>query len=177
MREEKKLLKQEIRDKIEKHPAFIIMQYAGLKANAANELRREVRHLGGDVEVVRKRVFVKAALDSGIVLDGFSDLDGHIGLVFLGLDPVVTTKAVYKFSQSKENVLQVIGGRFDGQLLHGTDVEELSKLPGKDEMRAQFLGLLEAPMAQTLAVVEALLTSVPYCLDNKSKEESGNAEG
>jgi large subunit ribosomal protein L10 len=36
-------------------------------------------------------------------------------------------------------------------------------------MRAQFLGLLEAVPAQTLGVMDALLTSVVYCLDNKSK--------
>ena len=51
-----------------------------------------------------------------------------------------------------------------------TDVESLSKLPGKDEMRAQLLAYLEAPMAQTLAVMDALLTSVVYCLENKSKQ-------
>ena len=55
--------------------------------------------------------------------------------------------------------------------IQASDVERLSKLPSKDEMRAQFLSVLEAPMSQTLAVMEALLTSVPYCLDNKCKQE------
>jgi large subunit ribosomal protein L10 len=50
-----------------------------------------------------------------------------------------------------------------------SDVEQISKLPGKDEMRSQFLGTLEAPLAQTLSVLEALLTSVMYCLENKSQ--------
>ena len=66
---------------------------------------------------------------------------------------------------------KVIGGRFDGQLYTGADVERLSTLPGKDEMRAQFLSVFEAPLSQTLGSYEALLTSVPYCLDNKSKQE------
>ena len=48
----------------------------------------------------------------------------------------------------------------------------LSLTASKDEMRAQFLGLLEAPLAQTLAVMDAVLSSVVYCLDNKSKEAS-----
>ena len=101
-------------------------------------------------------------------------LPGHIGLVFAGQDPIETTKAVYKFSQESNNALQVVGGRLDGQLYNAADVEKLSKLPGKDEMRAQLLGTLEAPMAQTLAVMEALLASVVYCLDNKCKQESSN---
>jgi large subunit ribosomal protein L10 len=52
-------------------------------------------------------------------------------------------------------------------MYNAADVEIMSQLPSKDVMRAQFLGLLEAPMAQTLAVMEALISSVVYCLDNK----------
>jgi large subunit ribosomal protein L10 len=50
-------------------------------------------------------------------------------------------------------------------------VELISKLPTLLEMRAQFLGLLEAPMTQTLGTIQAMLTSVIYCLDNKAKKE------
>lgn len=177
MRQEKQLLKQEIRDKLDKHSSFVVMQYGALSANAANEFRREVRKSGGDVEIARKRVLIKAFEDAGIKLDNAMTLDGHIGVIFLGADPVETTKIVFKFTKERENVLQVVGGQFDGTLYQGADVEALSKLPGKDEMRAQMLGLFEAPMAQTLAVVEALLTSVAHCLNNKCEKEGGETEG
>jgi large subunit ribosomal protein L10 len=175
MRNEKQLLKQEIKDKIDRYNSFVIMQYSRLTANTANDFRREIGKMGGDVEIVRKRVLLKAAKDAGIELD-LSSLEGHVGLVFLGQDPIETTKTVFKFSQDRDKVIQVLGGRFEGQLYGGEDVEKLSKLPSRDEMRAQFLGLLEAPMAQTLAVVEAVLASVVYCLDNKAKQEGGGQE-
>lgn len=170
MRPEKELLKNEIKDKIERHSSFVIMQYAGLAANAANEFRRQISNMGGEVEVVRKRILMKAAEDVGLKLD-LSALEGHLGLVFLGKDPIETTKAVFKFSQDREKVIQICAGRFEGQLYSGEDVEKMSKLPSKNEMRAQFLSILEAPMAQTLAVMDAVLSSVVYCLDNKSKQE------
>lgn len=170
MRPEKELLKNEIKGKISQYPSFVIMQYSKLSANAANDLRREVGKFGGDVEVVRKRVLMKAANDAGVSLD-LSWLNGHVGLIFLGQDPLEATKVIYKFSQEREKVIQVLGGRFDGQLYTGSDVEKLSKLPGKDEMRAQLLSVFEAPMSQTLAVMEALLASVVYCIDNKTKQE------
>ena len=66
MRAEKQLLKHEIKDKIERFGSFVIMQYQGLNANTANEFRREMGKIGGDVEVVRKRVLLKAAEDAGI---------------------------------------------------------------------------------------------------------------
>jgi large subunit ribosomal protein L10 len=173
MRAEKELLKKEIKDKLERFESFVIMQYARLSANAANDFRRQLSKVGGDVEVVRKRVLLKAAEDAGVQLD-LSSLPGHIGIVFLGQDPIETTKMVFKFSQDREKVIQIIGGRFDGQLYIGADVERLSTLPGKDEMRSQLLSVLEAPLSQTLAVMEALLASIPYCLDNKGKQEEGS---
>jgi len=169
MKSEKGLLKKEIKDKLDRFGSFVVMQYAGLTANAANEFRRQIGRAGGDVEVVRKRVLIKAAEDAGISLD-HSSLQGHIGVVFLGADPIEATKIVYKFSKDREKVIQVMGGRFDGLMYTGADVERLSNLPSQQEMRAQFLSVLEAPLSQTLAVIEALLTSVPHCLENKGKQ-------
>lgn len=170
MRHEKQLLLDEIKDQIAKYPSFVIMRYERVPANSANAFRREIIKLGGNVEVMRKRVLIKAAEAEGINLS-VKALPGHIGLVFAGTEPFETTKAVFRFSQETDKAVQVIGGRFDGKLYDGAQVEMLSKLPGKDEMRAQLLATLEAPMAQTLAVMEALLSSVVYCLDNKAKQE------
>jgi len=169
MKSEKELLKNEIKGKITHFASFAIMQYMGLKANVANELRREVGKLGGDVEMVRKRVLLKAAEDVGLQLD-LAALPGHIGIVFFGDEPLEAAKMVFKFSYDRDKAIKVIGGRFEGQLYTGPDVERLSTLPGKDGMRAQLLSVLEAPLAQTVAVMEALLMNVPYCLENKSKQ-------
>ncbi|MBA3721351.1 MAG: 50S ribosomal protein L10 [Parachlamydiaceae bacterium] len=171
MRPEKELLKKEVKDKMVRHSSFVIMQYGSLKANTANDFRREIGKMGGDVEIVRKRILIKAAEEAGIKLD-LSAMQGHIGLVFLGNDPIETTKTVFKFSKDRDQVITVRGGRFEGKLYGGEDVEKMSKLPSRNEMRAQFLSVLEAPMAETLAVMDALLSSVVYCLDNKSKQGS-----
>ncbi len=170
MRQEKQLLLDEMKDQIDKYQSFVIMQYAGLSANGANDLRVAVANTGGEIEVMRKRILVKAAKEAGVELD-LSELEGHIGMVFAGEDPIETTKIIFKFSKDNDNALSVIGGRFDGQLYGAKDVEMLSKLPGKDEMRAQLLGTLEAPMSQTVSVMQSLLTSIMYCLENKSKQE------
>lgn len=172
MRQEKHFLLDEVKQQIDgSKGSFVIMQYVGLTANKATEFRRQVRKNGGNVEFMRKRILKKAAADSGIELD-IAALPGHIGMVYTGEDPIEMTKLVIKFGQENSKMVNVIGGRFDGQLYHAADVERLSKLPGRDGMRAELLGLFEAPMAQTLAVIEALLSSVVYCLDNKSKENA-----
>ncbi|MBA3957870.1 MAG: 50S ribosomal protein L10 [Parachlamydiaceae bacterium] len=171
MRAEKQLLLDEVKSLFGKYSSFVIMSYKGLSANAANNFRRQVAESGGYVEVVRKRVLIKAAEAAGIKLD-LSVLPGHIGLVYTGADPMETTKVVFKFSQDSNKAVAIVGGRFEGKLYNAADVEVFSKLPSKDEMRAQLLGVLEAPMAQTLAVMEAILTSVVYCLENKCQQDS-----
>jgi large subunit ribosomal protein L10 len=168
MRHEKQFLLDEIKDKISKSNDFILTRYNKLGANTAWQFRGNVVKTGGEFEVVRKRILIKAAQEVGINLE-IGNLEGHIGVVFPGADPIETTKAVFQYSQSNDKAVEVIGAHLDGRLYMAKEMEALSKLPGKQEMRAQLLGLFEAPMSQTLAVMEALLTSVIYCLDNKSK--------
>ncbi len=170
MRKEKQLLLDEVKEQIEQDGSFIVMRYLKLSANKIAEFRREIRKMGGNVEVMRKRILLRASRAAGIELESV-DLAGHIGLVYGGKDPLETTKFVFQFSQQNDKSIEVVGGRFDGQLYHAADVVTLSQLPSKDEMRAQLLGLFEAPMAQTLAVMDAIMSSVVYCLDNKVKLE------
>lgn len=171
MREEKQLLLDEVHNYIKKNDSFLIMSYKGLTANKANEFRGDISKKGGIVEVVRKRILVKAAQGVGIDID-LDMLEGHIGLVFAGKDPLETAKFVFKFSEDNDKAIRVIGGRFEGQLYNAAEMETLSKLPSRDEMRAQFLSVLQAPMSYTLGVMDAVLSSVVYCLDNKSKQGS-----
>lgn len=176
MKQEKQLLLDEIQDQIRERPSFIIMQYSAFNANALNDFRAAVAEKGGDVAVTNKRVLIKAAETMGITL-ARKDLAGHIAVVHAGgEDPMQTAKYVFQFSKESEGKVKVVGGHIDGLLYSADQVDQLSKLPGKQEMRAQLLATLEAPMAQLLAVCEALLTSVPHCLENKIKLEEEGAD-
>ncbi len=168
MRKEKQLLLDQIESKVKDSTAFILTRYKQMDPNMAYAFRSALIQSGADFEVIRKRILLKAAIAAGCALDE-AILAGHVGVVFVEEDPVQSTKALFKFRQQNEGVLEVIGGRFEGKICSAVDIELIAKLPGKQEMRAQFLGLLESVPAQTLGVMDALLTSVVYCLDNKSK--------
>ena len=171
MRPEKQLLLNEIQDKIAGSKAIVLASYKKLEPNASSGFRTNLAKSGGTLEVVKKRVLVKAAQVAGLALDP-ALLQGHIAVVFANEDPIQTTKTVYQFCKENEEVLEVIGGRFEGALCSANDMKQIADLPSKDEMRAQLLGTLEAPLSQTLAVIESLLSSVVYCLDNKSQQNS-----
>lgn len=173
MRKEKQLHLSEIQKPIASH-SFLVVKYK-MGANLANSFRRELGKGGSHLEVTRKRMLLKAAKDSGVDLK-YNSLDGHIGVVFVESNPLDVTKMVFKFREDNADAIEVVGGRIDGQLYNGTDMEKLSKLPSMDEMRAQLLSVFEAPLSQTLATMEAILASVVYCLDNKCKAENATQE-
>jgi large subunit ribosomal protein L10 len=167
MRPEKQLLLDEIKQQIDGSAVMILAKYQQMNPNLSAAFRTSLGSAGGAFEIVRKRILLKAMQAAGFAIDA-DLLQGHIGVIFAGKDPIQVTKVLYQFTKENEDILEVLGARFEGKFCSAEDVKQISELPSQDEMRAQFLGLLEAPLAQTLAVMEALLTSVPYCLENKS---------
>jgi large subunit ribosomal protein L10 len=170
MKKEKQLLLDEVKGQIDQYNSFVIAMYAKVPATALSQLRREVHSQGGDVHMIKKTILIKAAKDAGIELSE-NELPGHISVIYGGKDPLETTKHVLKFSKENDNAFSVLGGRFDGKYYKAKDVEMLASLPGKDEMRAQLLSVLEAPLSQTVGAMDAILTSLLHCLENKSKKE------
>lgn len=171
MKQEKELLLDEIQRQITGSGSFIITQYEKLTATKANEFRRELQKIGGSFEVVRKRVFLKAAERAGFRF-GLDGMKGHIGIVLVSNDPIEAAKTILKYSDANEKSFSLTGGYVEGQIVSSQDMAQLASLPGKDQMRAELLGLLEAPLAQTLAVIDALLTSVLHCMDNRAGQET-----
>lgn len=170
MRAEKQFLLDEIRNKIGKAKACLFTRYQGMDPNMASNLRIQLSKIGGGFTVVSKRLLMKAASEEGVALNR-EMLKGHVGIVVANEDPIQTTKAIFQFSKENEEALEVLGGHLEGRLYSAEDVKAISKLPPENEMRAQLLGLFEAPMAQTLSVMEAIMTSLLYCLENKCEKE------
>lgn len=169
MRREKQLLLDEIKQKIDDSSAMIITRYERLEPNKSWALRDSLAKSGGTYEVVRKRVFLKAADQAGIKIDE-SLLKGHVGIVFVSeKDAMPSAKVVYKFSEENANQLEVVCGQIEGKIVPGAEIEMLSKLPGLDEMRATLIGLFVSPMTHMLSVMEAAMAGPLSVIEQKSE--------
>ncbi|MEI6532196.1 MAG: 50S ribosomal protein L10, partial [Chlamydiota bacterium] len=115
MREEKSLLLDEIKNKLEASSSFIVTRYSKLAPNTSHELRARLVKMGAELEVVKKRVFVKAAAGFGVALN-IDDLQGHIGVVFSTQDALEAIKEVLDFGKKNEKTVDVIAGRVDGNM-------------------------------------------------------------
>lgn len=168
MRKEKPLLLDEIKQKIDASKAMIITKYEKLEPNTSWQFRDALSKKGSAFEVVKKRVFLKAAETSGVKIDG-SLLQGHVGVVFIGQsDAMAPTKVVFEFSESNGQILQVLCGQIDGKFVPGSELEVLSKLPGMEDMRATMLALFTSPMSQLLSVMEAAIAGPLSVVEQKS---------
>jgi large subunit ribosomal protein L10 len=169
MRKEKPLLLDEIKDKIVASTAMIVMSYEKLEPNTSWQFRDLLGKSGSHFEVVKKRVFMKAAEKSGIKIDE-ELLKGHVGVVFISQpDAMAPAKAAIKFSEENGNLLKVLCGQIDGKMMPGAEVEMLSKLPGIDDMRATLLGLFTSPMSYMLSVMEAAIAGPLSVIEQKSE--------
>lgn len=170
MREEKQLLLDEIKEKIEESNGFIIARYQNLTAARSRQFRDAIANAGGEFEVVGKRVFIKAAENQGIKLD-VKNFQGHVGVIFTQQDVTQLAKLAISYGEQNDSAIALLGARIDREICSAEEIEAIAKLPSLLELRAQIVGMLEGPMAQTIGVMRAALTSSLYCLEEKSKKE------
>ena len=170
MSAEKQALLDEVKEKIDLKDGFILASYDKINANAIAEIRKSLVEAGGDMFIVKKRIFAKAALEMNVTYS-LEELEGHILLAMAKGNFPDVAKEIFK-AKKETKALKVLGGYFEDNKCIASEVEQISKLPSLDEMRAQIIGLLEAPMSQTLATIDALLTSVVHCLENKNSKET-----
>lgn len=69
-------------------------------------------------------------------------------------DASASAKALSEFSEGAEELVMK-SGAMNGKKLSEAQVKYLATLPGINELRAQFLGLMSAPMSKFLGTLEA----------------------
>lgn len=139
----------ELKALFEKGDGFVFLNNNGMTLKQATAFRKELR--GNKVAVkVAKNTLMKIALkECGVSLEGIESKFAGPTVVAVGLeDPISPAKSVLKYLKDNELVpLEVKGGilKSEGKVLDAKGVEQLSKLPGREEMISMLLGSLSAP--------------------------------
>jgi large subunit ribosomal protein L10 len=131
----------------------IVVDYKGLKVPEATELRRQIRGARGQYKVV-KNTLAKRALQ-GTAFEPLSEhFAGTTAVVYSGDDPVAVAKVLTTFAKATP-ALQIKAAVVQGRAVKPGEVTELATLPGKPELYAKLLFLLQAPMVQLVSVLNA----------------------
>jgi large subunit ribosomal protein L10 len=131
----------------------VLVDYRGMKVPEVTELRRQVRAVRGHYKVV-KNSLAKRALKG----TAFEPLDqffvGTTAIAYAGEDPVALAKVLTTFAKTAP-ALQIKAAVVQGRAIKPGEVSELATLPGKPELYAKLLFLLQAPMVQLVSVLNA----------------------
>ena len=122
----------------------VVTRNLGLSVAQSTKLRNEMREAGARYKVT-KNTLARRAIASTPYQASERWLDGQTALVFGYEDPIAVTKVVAKWAEVEAEKFAIKGGFFEGELLESKAVVALSKTPSKEALRAQLLGVLQAP--------------------------------
>lgn len=160
-KEEKNQVVADVSELLAHSKLTVIAEYQGTGVKQMQELRRSARETGTVVKVVKNRLVRQALLATESLKEAdTSVLTGQLLYAFNADDEVAPAQALANFAK-KNPTLEFVGAITpDGQLMAVEDVKSLAALPSKDQLRAQLVGTLGAPLSGFVNVLSGNIRGV-----------------
>ena len=164
-KEQKQQVVEELTERLRASQTLIVADYRGLTMSQIDALRGQLLQHGARFSVVKNTLTRRAAEAAGAEAL-LALLEGPTAIAFLESDgdPVAVAKALGAAAR-ETRVLEVRGGVLEGRPITAADVDNLAKLPPLEQLRAQVLGAVTAPLYTIVGLFTAPLQN-PYGLMN-----------
>lgn len=164
MRIEKVAILNEVTERVKASDYCFILNYGGVDVVKLGKLRAGLRACDSRLLVVKNSFLAKVAKEKGWPDEVNAMFGGPTAVVTGKGEPTAVAKAIVEFVKGTEGKASVKGADYDGKIVDAAMVEALSKVPGKDQLRATLLMLLKEPATRLARV-----------LSEKAKKEGGEA--
>jgi large subunit ribosomal protein L10 len=131
----------------------ILIDYKGINVPQVTELRRQLRGAKATYKVV-KNTLARRALKGTRFESLEQHFEGTTAIAYTTTDPVALAKTLTGFVKTAP-MLKIKAAVVQGRAIQPAEVTELAALPGKPELYAKLLFVLQAPMVQIVSVLNA----------------------
>lgn len=151
-----------------------LTDYQGLTVEQATGLRRAFREADVQYKVLKNTLLRRAMEEQGGFEDLLDQLHGPTAVAFTN-DPAAPAKVLEKFLDDNDLEVPRFKGAFIDGAIYGDDqLATLAKLKSKDELLADILGLLMAPITNVASALGAQGSGLASVIQQISeKEEEG----
>jgi large subunit ribosomal protein L10 len=171
-REQKAAAIAEIVDQIKESDAVFAVDFRGISVPQAADVRTRLRDADASFRVVKNTLTERAADEAGA--DALKPLlEGPTALTFVRGDAATAAKAIASFTRETQ-LLTFKGGLLDGDALDAEQILAISRLPARDVLYGQLVGMVASPITGLARGLNALLSGVAIALNEVlGKKERG----
>lgn len=145
---------EEIKEKIGKCGAFVVVDYKGISVADDTKLRSDFRKNDVEYRVLKNRLVLRAL--SELNIGGFEGhLEGPTAIAFAYGDPLAAAKVVSENAKTVK-AIEIKCGLMDGAYIDAETVAKLAAIPSKEVLLAQLLGLLQSPISGLARAVQQI---------------------
>lgn len=173
-RSDKESFVAEFRERLDRSPVMYLTDFTGLNVKSMTDLRQKLKESGAEYVVAKNRLMVRA-LEGSDLPDLSEALTGPTGVVFGYEDVVATAKALSEFAKAHDDRPAFKIGVLDNKILDAAQLEKLAMLPSREQLLAQVVGAMQAPMSALVAAMEGKLQEMAGLLEayQAQKQEAG----
>jgi large subunit ribosomal protein L10 len=157
-RDQKAAVIDRLAGQLESAEAVFAIDYRGLSVKQAVDLRTSLTEADATFTVAKNTLTERAADKAGA--EQIKPLlEGPTALTFVNGDVAVAAKALATFRR-QNNVLEFKGGQLGGETLSVEQIESIARLPARDVLFGQFVGLVASPITGVVRGLNALISGL-----------------
>lgn len=164
----------ELTEKLQRVKSAVLLQTEGLTVAEIAEMRRRLSAVGVELHVV-KNTLLRIASERAEYKDISSILNGQTTIAISYDDEVAPAKSVSDYMRQVRTGKPVVikAGILERGPIPADEVEALSKVPPRDQLRAQVVGTIHGPLNQVYGVINAPLRDLVYVLEARIRQMGG----
>jgi large subunit ribosomal protein L10 len=159
-KQEKEAILAQYVERLGRSKAVVLVEYSGVTMKELDTIRAKLREVGGEFHIV-KNTLVKLALEKAgyTVPEAFVEKSTAVGFAYT--DAASFAKSLTEAVKGIEEV-KIKGGFMDASMLTAAQMKAVADLPPLPVLRAQFLGVLQAPASKLVRTLAEPGRSLAY---------------